>query len=78
MNPNVMFIISFIFGLFIGMIITNFVNEKKQHYKCNGSIVMHGDEMYLCLTHEDKKAFETCRYATIRLEREKFRGFNET
>ena len=78
MNPFIIFILGFIFGLLVGIVITAFVNEKRQYYKCNGSIVMHGDELYLCLTYEDKKAFETCRYATIRLEREKFRGFNET
>jgi hypothetical protein len=78
MSPIVVFVIGFIVGLLIGIVLSNFVNEKRQHYKCNGSIVMHGDELYLCLTHEDKKAFETCRYATIRLEREKFHGFNET
>lgn len=78
MSPLAIFIIGFIFGFLIGIFLTNFLCEKKQHYKCNGSIVMHGDELYLCLTHEDKKAFENCCYATIRLEREKFSGFNET
>jgi hypothetical protein len=78
MSPIVVFVIGFIVGLLIGIVLSEFVYEKRQHYKCNGSIVMHGDELYLCLTHEDKKAFESCRYATIRLEREKFRGFNET
>ena len=78
MSPIGMFILGFIFGFIVGILLSNFVYEKRQHYKCNGSIVMHGDELYLCLTHEDKKAFESCRYATIRLEREKFRGFNET
>lgn len=78
MNLFIIFILGFVFGFLIGMILTNFVNEKKQYYKCNGSIVMHGDELYLCLTREDKKAFETCRYATIRLQREKFSGFSET
>lgn len=78
MSPIVMFFLGFIAGLLVGIVVTVFVNEKRQYYKCNGSIVMHGDELYLCLTHEDKKAFETCRYATIRLEREKFHGFSET
>ena len=78
MSPIGMFILGFIVGLLVGVVITEFVSDKRRNYKCNGSIVMHGDELYLCLTHEDKKAFESCRYATIRLEREKFRGFNET
>ena len=78
MSPIVMFVLGFIAGFLLGVVIAVFVNEKRQYYKCNGSIVMHEDELYLCLTHEDKKAFETCRYATIRLEREKFNGFSET
>lgn len=78
MSPFIMFILGFIFGFLIATILINFINKKKQHYKCNGSIVMHGDELYLCLTHEDKKAFETCHYATLKLVREKFHGFSET
>ena len=73
----ILFICGFISGLLIGVLILIFSNKRKS-YQCNGSIVMHEDELYLCLTVEDKKAFETARFATLRLEREKFRGFNET
>ena len=77
MSSFMLFIVIFSCSLFCS-IVSVLIWEKKHLYDCKGSIVMHGDEIYLCLTHEDKKAFESCHYATIRLEREKFHGFNET
>lgn len=72
----ILFICGFISGLLIATLVLIFKNKTKT-YQCNGSIVMHEDELYLCLTKEDKKAFETARFATLRLEREKFNGFSE-
>ena len=50
----ILFICGFISGLLIGVLILIFSNKRKS-YQCNGSIVMHEDELYLCLTVEDKK-----------------------
>ena len=68
--------IGIVIGFMIGLTCA-LIKDKKTHI-CNGSIVMHGDELYLCLTAEDKEAFETASFATLRLEREKFNGFSET
>ena len=46
-------------------------------YLADGEIVMHGDEMYLAISEKDKEAFQKKHYATLKLVREKFRGFNE-
>ena len=46
-------------------------------HHCDGEIVMHGDELYLAITEEDKEALETKKFATLRLVREKFNGFSE-
>ena len=72
-----LFFCGFITGVLIASLVWMFASRKKT-YQCNGSIVMHDDELYLCLTKEDKDAFEHADFATIRLQREKFRGFSET
>lgn len=46
-------------------------------YKADGEIVMHEDELYLAISEKDKDAFQKKHYATLKLVREKFRGFNE-
>ena len=73
---TVLFLLGLIVGLVLGVVIL--LIHDKQHYQCNGSIVLYGNEAYLCLTREDIKAFENKCYATLRLEREKFHGFSET
>ena len=39
---------------------------------------MYEDQVYLSLTKEDMDAFERAKFATLRLQREKFKGFSET
>lgn len=72
-----LFICGFIIGAILASLVWMFASRKKT-YKCNGSIVMNRDELYLCLTKEDKDAFEHADFATLRLQREKFSGFSET
>ena len=70
----------FLVGLILGFVISlicyitylAFMNP----YKCDGEIVMHGDEMYLAISDEDKEAFQKNRYATLKLVRKDFKGFN--
>ena len=72
-------------GLAIGMAIGFIVSTAcyviyiliNKPFNCDGEIVMHGDELYLAITEEDKEAFEKHRYATLKLVREKFSGFSE-
>ena len=62
----------------IASIISIVIWEMRMMHDCHGSIVMYEDQVYLSLTKDDMDAFETARYATLRLQREKFKGFNET
>ena len=71
----------FALGFCIGValaIIFHLIAKKRSTYECDGSIIMSEDEMYLCLTSQDKAAFLNHDFAKIRLQREKFRGFSET
>lgn len=43
---------------------------------CDGSIILRDDEIYLSLTNEDAKKLEKAAYATIRIKRKNFSGFN--
>lgn len=52
--------------------------EHRMLHECKGTIVMYEDQVYLSLTKEDMDAFEHARFATLRLQREKFKGFSET
>lgn len=76
MNILVMFLISFISALAGGILCTLIFDAKLIH-DCTGMIVMSEDEMYLALSDEDKEAFKSKSFVTLRLKREKFSGFNE-
>ena len=52
--------------------------EYMMLHECHGTIVMYEDQVYLSLTKEDIYALEHKRFATLRLQREKFKGFSET
>ena len=76
MSALIAFLVAFVCVL-IGGIAAIVIFESKMIHNCNGMIIMNGDSIYLALSEEDKEAFKTKRYATLRLHREEFRGFNE-
>lgn len=77
MTGWLIFLVSFV-SAFISAVLTLIWWEHRMLKECHGSIIMYGDEVYLSLTKEDIDAFEHARFATLRLQREKFKGFNGT
>lgn len=76
MSGFMLFIIVFCAAL-ISSVLSVVIWEARMKHDCHGSIIMYEDQVYLSLTKDDMDAFEHARYATLRLQREKFQGFNE-
>ena len=77
MYSLIIFIVAFISSL-IGATIATLRYEKRIRYECKGKIVLSNEELYLTLTEEDMEAFKYAKYAVLELQRENFKGFNET
>jgi len=65
--------VCFLLGVFVATVLMFWAYKP---YDCDGDIVMHGDEIYLALSEEDKKALESKHMVILRLVREKFNGFS--
>ena len=76
MSGMVLFLCAFACSM-ISSIISVCLWERRCLHDCNGVIIMHEDEVYLSLTKEDMEAFQKAHYATIKLQRENFKGFSE-
>lgn len=76
MNGLILFIIVFCASL-VSSILSVLIWEARMKHECHGTIVMYEDQVYLSLTKDDMEAFQKAHYATVKLQREKFQGFNE-
>ena len=77
MSGGLLFVIIFCASL-LSSILSVLAWERRMLHECKGTIVMYEDQVYLSLTKEDMDAFERAKFATLRLQREKFKGFSET